>query len=238
MAALYGDAYAYYQEPALDAPREGRSLKYTLAGRRYGHLVRDGLRARLAALLAGVAEVAAWKTVSFSLGIPLAMASETRMLDYGCGAGWWLLAMRSRGFSRLEGFDIGANRGLRERLEGSGIQVHDRSSLDARRDGAFELIRFEHVFEHLPDPKRVLRLAARLLGPAGWLVMTFPSMQPWLRQPDLATSPLRDHLQLPMHLAYHSRESAMRIVGEAGFDVIGCRLTRRENFLTLAARRR
>lgn len=235
VAALYSADYTYYADESDGAAREARSWKFALAGMRYLHLLQGGLRARLAAAVAAAIELGARKTFSYSLGLPLDLPLNAPMLDYGCGTGGWLLAMRERGYSRLAGFDIAANTGYRARLEKVGIQVFDQRELDEAPAGKFQLIRLEHVLEHLQTPTRTLARIHQLLEPGGWLVLTIPSIYPWLNFPDLANSPHRPHLQLPMHLTHHSRESVERLVTAAGFDLRGIRVTWRERFITLAA---
>jgi SAM-dependent methyltransferase len=235
VAALYSADYTYYADESAGAAREGRSLKFALAGLRYLHLVKPGLRSRFAAMVAALLELGARKTFSYSLGLPLDLPLDTPMLDYGCGTGAWLFAMQQRGYSQLAGFDIAANTGFRSRLAKEGIQVFDQAGLDEVPPGAFRLVRLEHVLEHLQSPARTLARIHQLLQPGGWLVLTIPSIYPWLNFPDLANSPHRPHLQLPMHLIHHSRESVERLIAAAGFELRGSRITWRERFITVAA---
>jgi hypothetical protein len=67
--------------------------------------------------------------------------------------------------------------------------------------------------------------------------MTFPTIYPWMRIKNLAASPYLDYLQLPIHLAHHSAESATRLLRTAGFETIHRRITRRERFLTVLAQK-
>jgi 2-polyprenyl-3-methyl-5-hydroxy-6-metoxy-1,4-benzoquinol methylase len=235
VAALYSEDYAYYADEDASAAREGRSLKFATAGMRYRHLVDRGVAARLGAGLAVLIELGTRKTFTYTLGIPLDLPRDAPMLDFGCGTGRWLQSMKVKGYSNLAGFDIAANSRLRSRLEGVGIGVFDQHGLDEVRPGAFRLIRMEHVVEHLQSPAATLRRLRELLVPGGWMVLTIPSIHPWLDEPDLANSPNRPHLQLPMHLTHHSRQSIARILNEAGFEVAGLRMTRNESFLTVAA---
>lgn len=238
VAGLYSADYTYYAEEDGAAEREGRSLKFALGGMRHRYLVRPGAISRVEAALAAVVELAARKTFTYSLGIPLTLPHDAPMLDYGCGTGRWLVAMRERGYSRLAGFDIAANTRFRDRLGTLGVQVFDQSELDEQPPSMFALIRLEHVLEHLQSPARTLRRLRELLLPGGWLVLTVPSILPWRDFPNLAESPHRPHLQLPMHLMHHSPESLAQMVRESGFEIRGLRITWRERFLTLAARAR
>lgn len=239
LAPLYTEDYAYYRGDGDRPDREAGSLKYTLARLRYGHLTgpEGGRRARrVGALLAAAAEALRRKTLTFSLGVPLTLPRDARILDYGYGTGLWLRTLRRRGYTRLAGYDIAANR-QRAQLAAEGIETLDDGELDALPGASFDCIRLEHVFEHLPEPMPVLRRLHALLRPGAVLVMTFPSIHPWLKIDKLADSPHRLHLQLPIHVAHHSETSARRLLEAAGFVGLHTRITRGEGFVTALARR-
>lgn len=238
LAGLYAEDYTYYAPAGEHPEREARSLKYRLAALRYRALCAPGAANRVRAMVAALGERVAAKTVTFTLGIPLALPDTARILDYGFGTGSWLLAMRRRGYSRLAGYDIAANAHRAPDLASQGIQVVASGTLRDQADAAFDCVRLEHVFEHLADPPAVLREMHRLLEPGGRLVMTFPSVYPWLEVADLAASPDLDHLQLPIHLAHHTLESSTRLVRAAGFEGVVARITRGDRSITLLAHRR
>ena len=238
LASLYAEDYTYYAPAGEHPEREARSLKYRLAALRYRALCAPGAANRVRAMVAALGERVAAKTVTFTLGIPLALPDTARILDYGFGTGSWLLAMRRRGYSRLAGYDIAANAHRAPDLASQGIQVVASGTLRDQADAAFDCVRLEHVFEHLADPPAVLREIHRLLEPGGRLVMTFPSVYPWLEVADLAASPDLDHLQLPIHLAHHTLESSTRLVRAAGFEGVVARITRGDRSITLLAHRR
>jgi SAM-dependent methyltransferase len=234
VAALYTEEYTCYRPAREDPEAEASSLKFRLAGTRYRRLTNPGAASWFPESVGRVVELLGRRTISYSLGIPLSLRRDSPMLDYGCGTGFWLRAMRRRGFGSLYGYDIAPNREVRERLAADGVELVSESGLEARA-GFFELVRLEHVFEHLQDPIATLGRLRRALRPSGWLVMTFPSIEPWLGVEDLERSPARDHLQFPMHLVHHSRTSAAEWLAAGGFDVLGLRVTRNERFLTVVA---
>lgn len=236
VAALYSTEYRYYSEGADELGREVRSPKYRIGGWRYGDLVPGSGFGPVRRWCARFVELAARKTITFSLGIPLALGRDEAMLDFGCGSGLWLCTMRRLGYGRLFGYDLSVNEPVRERLEGDGIRYRTADELLELDSGRFKVVRLEHVFEHLRDPRGTLETIKRILQPGGFLVMTFPSIYPWQRYQDLSTCPGLGYMQIPMHLIHHSKESAVRMVSEAGFEVVGCRVTRRERFITLAGR--
>jgi SAM-dependent methyltransferase len=235
--SLYSEEYAYYGDDCRSSPSRMDRWKYRIAGWRHARLVRRGIASSVMAAVAAVAERATGKTITYSLGVPLALGRGARILDYGCGSGEWLLHLASLGFDRLWGADIAANRGFQERLAKAGITAVGTEELRELPEGSFDAIRLEHVLEHLPQPVPVLADLRRLLSPGGWLVLTIPSILPWRDRSDLDSSPDRAFLQIPMHLAHHSEASLRQLLQEAGFDVVSWKATRVERYLTAVARR-
>ena len=230
LAAFYTSDYPYFQDAGELPETEAKSWKYRVARLRYSGNP-------LAAAGAALVEVLARKTATFSLGVPLTLPRSARILDYGYGSGAWLLSMRALGYSRLLGCDIAANTQRGRELAARGIEVFQPGDISGIEAASLDCVRLEHVFEHLAEPLAVLGSLRRLLRPEGLLLMTFPSIYPWLGIRDLASSPHLDHLQLPIHLAHHSVESATRLVRAAGFEGVATRVTARERFITLMARK-
>ncbi|HET9210256.1 MAG TPA: class I SAM-dependent methyltransferase [Thermoanaerobaculia bacterium] len=236
LACFYTSDYAYYQDAGRHPDREARSWKYRVARWRYRALLSPGALHSLAALLAVLTERLTRKSITFTLGVPLTLSKNARILDYGYGTGSWLLSMRRLGYSHLLGYDIAANAHRRDELAAEGIQVIPPGGLSSLEPASLDCVRLEHVFEHLADPLAVLRSLRRLLRPGGLLVMTFPTIYPWLEMEDLESSPFRPYLQLPIHLTHHSVESSRGLLAAAGFEGVLSRITARERFITLMAR--
>jgi SAM-dependent methyltransferase len=237
LACFYTGDYAYYQDSGQHPATEARSWKYRVAGLRYRNLISSSAMNWLLSVAAAGIELLARKTITFTLGVPLTLPKEARILDYGYGTGSWLLSMRMLGYSHLLGYDIASNVQRRNELEARGIQVIPPAGLSSLAAGSLDCVRLEHVFEHLADPLEVLQSLFRLLRPKGLLLMTFPTIYPWLRFEDLSSCPCLEYLQLPIHLAHHSLESSARLVQTSGFERIVSRITAREQFITLMARK-
>ena len=130
--------------------------------------------------------------------------------------GGWLLGMRRIGYSNLYGQDIDDT--CRSRLENVGIKfvqgTLDRVDLPAN---TFDLVRLEHVFEHIPDPTAVLLAIYRLLKPNGVLVMGVPN----IGSLSYALSGLDWHaLELPRHLYHYTPQALRHLAQRSGFSVI------------------
>lgn len=95
------------------------------------------------------------------------------LLDVGCAHGWFLEAAKNRGFQVLgiepdaNVFNTSAQQGLPMRL---GFFPEVLSESDK-----FDVIVFNDVFEHIPEPNKVLKGCLAHLKPDGLLVLNLPS---------------------------------------------------------------
>lgn len=136
------------------------------------------------------------------------LSIEARILDVGCGGGEFLAQLDWHGFNRLTGIDPFLERDR---------QISRRARLCKRdifsQEGVFDLVIFNHSFEHMADPRAVLAHAASLLSAEGWIILRTPtvSSQAWetYRQ-DWA------QIDAPRHLYVHSPDSLARLAAAAG----------------------
>ncbi|HEX8363234.1 MAG TPA: methyltransferase domain-containing protein [Longimicrobium sp.] len=105
----------------------------------------------------------------------LPAARDTRFLDVGCGAGSYLLWLRSRGFERLHGVDLSEvavshchAAGLRD-VE----QVRDLTGYLAAHPGEFDVISLNDVIEHFTQDEMLPTLNAlrQALKPGGMVLV-------------------------------------------------------------------
>jgi SAM-dependent methyltransferase len=235
LAAFYSSDYAYWQDPG--AARLPYLCKVRLAAWRYPELRVPPHRGTVRRSLARVIEHVTRHDISLSLSVPAALPRSGRILDYGFGAGQFLLGLHALGFRDLHGADFGANAPGCEALRRAGIAVFDVRRVQDLPPGTFDCVRLEHVFEHLPDPVASGRTLAGLLKPGGLLVMTLPSIQPYQPVATLKDSPDLPHLQLPLHLWHHSMRSLTDFLSAIGLHVEMVRFLRPHGYLSAAARR-
>lgn len=89
--------------------------------------------------------------------------------------------------------------------------------------GYFDVICFNDVLEHMPDPWAALRLAARLLAPGGCVVASIPDLRHIdnlmhiLRERDFNYEPygIRDRT----HLRFYTRKSVPRLFIDSGMTI-------------------
>ena len=98
----------------------------------------------------------------------MGLTTSARILDVGCGSGSLLATLRSWGFNNLAGVDpfIAGD------IEFDG--VHIRRATLPEIGGSYELLIFNHSFEHLPDPQDALAEARQRLAPGGWVLLRMP----------------------------------------------------------------
>jgi SAM-dependent methyltransferase len=148
------------------------------------------------------------------LGVAERHVVPGRLVDVGTGLGDLLTVGRSRGWN-VQGVDPN------EFAVDAAEEVVPRATFhgDLVRFGGepdrFDLATFCDVLEHVRDPLRELREAARILRPGGYLLITTIDAGGW--QACLAGR--RWIHFLPEHLWYFNRESLTRLVATAGFEV-------------------
>ncbi len=152
---------------------------------------------------------------------------EGRLLDLGCGSGWFLQRMREKGWQVL-GVDV-SDRAAQEAGQAYGIPVHV-GTLPHPDVGpeTFDVVNMASVLEHVHWPHRVVEGAARALRPGGLLVVSVPNFDSWtLRQFCTACF----HLDLPRHLLHFNPVTLRRLLHAHGLEVCELRMMRRVSWM-------
>ena len=139
------------------------------------------------------------------------LSASSRVLDVGCGAGDLLVALRSAGFRSLLGIDIYA---ADERPMPRAPLIQNRRIHEV--SGQWDLVMFHHSFEHMADPRQVLREVVRLLAPDGVCLIRVPLVSSYAWECYGV-----DWVQLdaPRHFFLHTEESLRLLADEAGLEI-------------------
>ena len=136
---------------------------------------------------------------------------DQKIFDVGCGSGALLNRLARLGFRNISGVDPFLTGDM---VSSEGVQLRKRHL--AELEGQFDVIIFNHSFEHLPDPQGELRTARQKLKPNGLCLiqMPTPSSQAW---DDYRT----DWAQwdAPRHLTLMSRKGMSILAANCGFQL-------------------
>jgi len=109
------------------------------------------------------------------LGVTLETGEPTfdspgSMLDFGCGAGDFLLRMKAAGWA-CAGVEV--NETALAVARSRGLRVE--SSLARYPSGSFDYVRANHSLEHVSTPREILKEMYRVLKPGGTLFLGVPT---------------------------------------------------------------
>jgi SAM-dependent methyltransferase len=145
-----------------------------------------------------------------SLGrVPLQL--DSNVLDVGCGNGALLLLLHRAGLRRLQGIDPFLSCDL-EPVPGLRLQQRNLNEVK----GSYDVIIFNHVFEHVRDGLGSLIRCLNHLNPNGKVILRFPTAD------SEAWEQYRENwvqLDAPRHLFLYSRKSFELISTKAGLKI-------------------
>jgi SAM-dependent methyltransferase len=143
-----------------------------------------------------------------------ALPGPGRLLDVGCAAGEFLLAMRGRGWT-VVGLDISPEMcdDVRRRLQ---IECWNGSINELQLEpGSFDAITFWASMEHVYDPRAALGACHRALRPNGVVVILVPNArsleETWLGSLD------PNPVDIPRHLYHFTEHTLGRLLRDTGF---------------------
>lgn len=133
------------------------------------------------------------------------------ILDVGCGNGVLLLHLQLAGCSQLTGCEPYLNADI---TYPHNLTIHKKDI--SEMEGAYDLIMFHHVFEHLGNPLETLRHVYRLLRPGHFAIIRIPVADS-LAAETYGTNWVQ--LDAPRHLYLHTKNSMALLAKEAGLEV-------------------
>jgi SAM-dependent methyltransferase len=135
---------------------------------------------------------------------------SSKILDVGCGNGKMLSELAWYGFTALTGADLFIDADF----HAGNVTIHKSDIFSL--EGGFDLIMFNHSFEHMSDPLAVLSRSRRLLSDTGMVMIRIPTV----------SSYAWEHygvnwvgLDAPRHLFLYSLEAIQILAGKAGFSI-------------------
>ena len=112
----------------------------------------------------------------------------SRLLDVGCGPGFWVRFFARRGFTRVHACDLTdvavdlTNRSLGLFGLTATVRVGDAEQLPYG-DASFDHVNCQGVIHHTPAPQQAVREFARVLSPGGTLCLSVYHRNALLRRP-------------------------------------------------------
>ena len=149
---------------------------------------------------------------------------DSKILDVGCGAGHLLHSMQEAGFKNLLGIDpfntedIHYDNGLsiiKNSIQELTISDKQNDTSGKDEDG-WDLIMFNHSYEHVYDQVEVLKKTWELLKPGGICMLRVPTVTSWAWR-HYAENWVQ--LDAPRHLFLHSIKSIHLLAEKTGFEL-------------------
>ncbi|MBN2516923.1 MAG: class I SAM-dependent methyltransferase [Deltaproteobacteria bacterium] len=132
--------------------------------------------------------------------------SNGKLLDIGCGYGFFLNEMKNRGW-QVEGVEI-SQTGRQYIKETWQIDVYseplERCNI---RENSYDVVTLFYVIEHVHDPLSLLKAVHAVLKPGGRIMLRWPHTTPIVR----ILGPLSKHLDL-YHAPYHLYDFSPRTI--------------------------
>jgi 2-polyprenyl-3-methyl-5-hydroxy-6-metoxy-1,4-benzoquinol methylase len=139
-----------------------------------------------------------------------------KLLDLGCGLGYFLKAATETGVFDATGVDVSedAVRFAKEELK---LSVYDESHLRLFPPGAFNVITQWHVLEHVHQLNDRVRDLKRLLQAEGTMFIAVPNCDSWDAKKYGA---YWDGYDVPRHLYHFTPETFNKLMANHGFRTI------------------
>ena len=140
-------------------------------------------------------------------------AQPPRVLDYGCGPGYFLAECRSAGFepTGVEFSEIAA-RYATDRL-GLDVRTDPDATLRGLPSSHYALVTAWAVLEHTRRPRQVLEQLIDKLAPGGVLCLTVPNLRCWRYGIERGRW---FNITNPTHLVFFERAGLARLLAELG----------------------
>jgi SAM-dependent methyltransferase len=149
----------------------------------------------------------AQKHVSFYLS-KININRQSKILDVGSGSGMYIYFLREIGFMNALGIDLYLDESIQY---DNGARVIKETVHNMGQQ--WDLIMFNHSFEHIPDPLETLQQVSRLLAEGGVCLIRIPTVSSYAWQ-HYGVNWVQ--LDAPRHFFLHSTKSINILAEKAG----------------------
>ena len=140
---------------------------------------------------------------------------NSRLLDFGCGAGGFLDIARSYA-SSVDGIEL--DKALQSRFKDKGLNVFSNLEAAKKNGAKWDLITAFHVVEHLPDPKNILIEMANLLSDKGELIIEVPNSDDILLSL-YENKEFQNFTYWSQHLFLYNQKTLTELVMQSGYKL-------------------
>jgi SAM-dependent methyltransferase len=142
----------------------------------------------------------------------LGVKHDARILDVGCGSGVLLADLKELGYENLLGLDRFIPQAIIDKHRGKIV----KGELRDLRGTIWDVITFNHSFEHMADQSEILQAAANLLAPAGRCLVRIPVLGWAWKHYGVNWA----QIDAPRHLFLHTVKSFRLLAASAGLEVV------------------
>lgn len=146
------------------------------------------------------------------------LKGHQRVLDFGCGHGFFVRALAAKGFSSF-GFDIGAEKISRE----NNLTITHLNTLDAYTEKDFDVITAWHVLEHMRDQHAVLENLHKRIRQGGLLIIAVPNTNSYAFK--LVKQKWGWSQQPYVHINQYNSTNLSQLLSHHGFQVLAASST-------------
>jgi 2-polyprenyl-3-methyl-5-hydroxy-6-metoxy-1,4-benzoquinol methylase len=149
---------------------------------------------------------------------------HARLLDVGCGFGYFLDLAREAGYD-VEGIEVSGVLCQTGAAQFS-LRIRKGSVMDLDPEGCFDVLTAWDVLEHVVDVEGILRKFRHLLKPEGLILLRVPDFG--FVQRDLPAGFFQRYmsqvfpLSINQHIHHFTEKSLRRLLQQSGYDVLEC----------------
>lgn len=162
LSVYYPSTYYSFLQPA-QLSRTSRLRRWLRRQRAEGHLSHGSVVQRLLRKFSGDYFGYPWEWFRLTK-----TRTTSRILDVGCGDGFFLKALQAQGFTSLCGVDPFRSEGYSD----ESIEIRATTVFDV--NGEFDLVCAHHSLEHTPNPRETLSRMRDLTRVGGYVLIRLP----------------------------------------------------------------